>query len=189
MKNQKSTGKPRRKSETLTLRPDTALAFQRLVARYHQDELELANTPPQMLRGALAQILQNDAKLKEELQIEADRFFAVHPEEPDTAENRHDLMEAIYLHRTKEERSADKNPLARDAKEMAFLRRSLGNKLLNMACEAIMEVEGSIHAGSARWKLLLKYMDDEEMAAHYAIIRAQIATSGTDFRRERPRDF
>ena len=53
----------------------------------------------------------------------------------------------------------------RDAHSMALLRRSLGNTLLALACEAVMEKAGSIHTGSAWWKLILAQMSDEEIAA------------------------
>ena len=66
----------------------------------------------------------------------------------------------------------------RDAHSMALLRRNLGNRLLALACEAVMEKAGSIHTGSAWWKLILTQMSDEEIAAKEAMSAACYQTIG-----------
>ena len=77
-----------------------------------------------------------------------------------------------------EERASYPQREPREADRMARLRRHLGNRLLALACEAVMEKGGSIQTGSAWWKLVLTQMSNEEIAATEAMIAAKFETIG-----------
>lgn len=77
-----------------------------------------------------------------------------------------------------EERALHNGKETRDAYARAYLKRVLGNRLLALACEAVLEKPGPITEGSAWWKLVLAQMSAEEIAADMAMMDAQFSTRG-----------